>query len=92
MMLGLLLARRDIPVTVLEAHEDFDRDFRGDTLHPSILEILDQIGLAEPLHRLRHKRIYGPTLQAAGPVFLLSISAASKRGFPMSCSSRRQNF
>jgi len=69
MMLAFLLARHGIPVTVLEAHKDFDRDFRGDTLHPSILEILDQIGLSEPLHQLRHNKIYGPTLQAAGTSF-----------------------
>ena len=69
MMLGLLLARNGVDVTVLEAHKDFDREFRGDTIHPSILEILDQIGLAEPLHQLPHNKIYGPTLQAAGGSF-----------------------
>jgi 2-polyprenyl-6-methoxyphenol hydroxylase-like FAD-dependent oxidoreductase len=69
MMLSLLLARRGVPVTLLEAHKDFDRDFRGDTVHPSTLEILDQIGLAEPLHQLRHNKIYGPTLQFAGGSF-----------------------
>ena len=62
-MLGLLLARRGIPVTLLEMHKDFDRECRGDTIHPSTLEILDQIGLAEPLHRLRHSKASGPTLQ-----------------------------
>jgi len=69
MMLALLLARRGVHVTLLEAHKDFDRAFRGDTLHPSILEILDQIGLAEPLHHIRHNKIYGPTLQVAGTSF-----------------------
>jgi 2-polyprenyl-6-methoxyphenol hydroxylase-like FAD-dependent oxidoreductase len=69
MMLALLLARRGVPVTLLEAHKDFDREFRGDTIHPSILEILDQIGLAEPLHQLSHNKVYGPTLQAAGGNF-----------------------
>lgn len=69
MMLALLLARCGIEVTLLEAHKDFDRDFRGDTLHPSILEILDQIGLAEPLHQLKHNKIYGPTLQLANSSF-----------------------
>ena len=68
-MLALLLARRGIDVTLLEAHKDFDREFRGDTIHPSILEILDQIGLAEPLHQLRHNKIYGPTFQVAGGSF-----------------------
>jgi len=69
MMLALLLARRGIDVTVLEAHKDFDREFRGDTIHPSILEILDQIGLAEPLLKLRHNKIYGPTFQSSGGAF-----------------------
>src|SRR5262245_26802756 len=67
-VLALLLARRGVDVTLLEAHQDFDRDFRGDTVHPSVLEILDQIGLAEPLHHLRHSKIYGPTIQTSeGP-------------------------
>src|SRR5215471_11865525 len=69
MMLGLLLARKGVPVTVLEAHKDFDRDFRGDTIHPSVLEILDQIGLAESLHKLRHVKVFGPTLRAANTNF-----------------------
>lgn len=69
MMLALLLARRGIDVTLLEAHKDFDREFRGDTLHPSILEILDQIGLAEPVHQLPHNKIYGPTFQTSGMAF-----------------------
>ena len=50
-MLALLLARRGVPVTLLEMHHDFDRAFRGDTVHPSTLEILDQIGLAAPCHQ-----------------------------------------
>jgi 2-polyprenyl-6-methoxyphenol hydroxylase-like FAD-dependent oxidoreductase len=69
MMLALLLARQRVPVTLLEQHKDFDRDFRGDTIHPSIMEILDQIGLAEPLHLLRHAKIYGPTLRVANTSF-----------------------
>src|SRR5215468_9719049 len=67
-MLALLLARRGVPVTLLEMHKDFDRDFRGDTVHPSILEILDQIGLAEKLLEVPHSKVTGPTLQfASGP-------------------------
>ena len=41
-------------MTLLEAHRDFDRDFRGDTIHPATLEVLDQIGLAQPVHALPH--------------------------------------
>src|SRR5215213_5087597 len=56
-MLALLLARAGVPVTLLEAHKDFDRDFRGDTIHPSVLEVLDQIGLADRLHELPHSKM-----------------------------------
>jgi 2-polyprenyl-6-methoxyphenol hydroxylase-like FAD-dependent oxidoreductase len=46
-MLGLLLARQGVEVTVLEKHADFLRDFRGDTVHPMTLDILDELGLIE---------------------------------------------
>lgn len=47
MVLGLLLARAGVAVTVLEKHGDFLRDFRGDTVHPSTLQLLDELGLGE---------------------------------------------
>ena len=56
-MLSLLLARTGVRVTLLEAHRDFDRDFRGDTIHSSTLEVLNQIGLADELHQLPHSKI-----------------------------------
>ena len=62
-MLALLLTRRGVSVTLLEMHKDFEREFRGDTIHPGILEILDQIGLAAPLHELPHSKSTGPTLK-----------------------------
>src|SRR5689334_8749364 len=71
MMLALLLARRGVPVTLLEAHPTFDRDFRGDTLHPGILEILDEIGLAGRLHELPHVKMYGPGFPTDGGPDLL---------------------
>ncbi len=49
LMLGLLLARAGVAVTVLERHRDFLRDFRGDTVHPSTLTLLDELGLGENL-------------------------------------------
>jgi 2-polyprenyl-6-methoxyphenol hydroxylase-like FAD-dependent oxidoreductase len=61
-MLALLLARRGISTTLLEMHRDFDREFRGDTIHPSTLEILDQIGLTEPLHSMPHSKVSGPVI------------------------------
>ena len=45
MVLGLLLARAGVEVQVLEKHADFLRDFRGDTVHPSTLELIDELGL-----------------------------------------------
>lgn len=58
MVLAYLLARAGVGVTVLEAQGDFARDFRGDTLHPSILEALDAVGLTERLLRRPHARVY----------------------------------
>ena len=62
-VLAYLLARKGIAVTLLELHNDFDRDFRGDTVHPSVLEIMDELGLAEKLHRLRHAKLRRISLQ-----------------------------
>jgi 2-polyprenyl-6-methoxyphenol hydroxylase-like FAD-dependent oxidoreductase len=55
-MLGFLLARAGVEVVVLEKHADFLRDFRGDTVHPSTLEILDELGLADRFLELPHSR------------------------------------
>jgi len=57
MMLGLLLARAGVSVLVLEKHADFLRDFRGDTLHPSTLEIMHELGLLERFLRLPHQKV-----------------------------------
>jgi len=57
MMLGLLLARQGRSVVVLEKHGDFLRDFRGDTVHPSTLRLLDELGLAEEFLRLPHQQV-----------------------------------
>src|SRR5262245_10523969 len=58
-VLALLLACQGIPVMLLEAHADLDRDFRGDTLIPSTLEIMDEIGLADRLLELPHAKHRG---------------------------------
>jgi len=55
MMLGFLLARAGIDVVVLEKHADFLRDFRGDTVHPSTLELIAELGLLEPFLALPHQ-------------------------------------
>ncbi len=57
LVLGLLLARQGIRVTVLEKHADFLRDFRGDTVHPSTLDMLDEIGLGDRMAALPGRRV-----------------------------------
>jgi len=57
MMLGLLLARAGVEVTVLEKHRDFLRDFRGDTVHPSTMELIDELGLMEKFRQIPQGRI-----------------------------------
>ena len=56
-MLGFLLARGGVAVVVLEKHGDFLRDFRGDTIHPSTLEVMDEIGLLDDFLKLPHHKI-----------------------------------
>src|SRR5229473_187952 len=81
-MLSLLLARQGIPVTLLEMHKDFDREFRGDTIHPSTLEILDQLGLADKLHDIPHTKISGPTIKFADGEFRPFDLGRLKTRFP----------
>jgi 2-polyprenyl-6-methoxyphenol hydroxylase-like FAD-dependent oxidoreductase len=66
MMLGYLLARGGVPVTVLEKHADFLRDFRGDTVHPSTLQVLDEIGLLEKFDRLPQRKVRNLSLLIEG--------------------------
>jgi 2-polyprenyl-6-methoxyphenol hydroxylase-like FAD-dependent oxidoreductase len=81
-VLALLLARKGISVTLLEAHPDFDREFRGDTVHPSVMEIMDELGLADRLLELRHSKIRNFTLQTvAGPFTPVDLSRLNTK-FP----------
>jgi 2-polyprenyl-6-methoxyphenol hydroxylase-like FAD-dependent oxidoreductase len=63
-VLALLLARAGVDVTLLEKHGDFLRDFRGDTIHPSTLQVIDELGLAEEFHRLPHRKAYDLSLES----------------------------
>ena len=58
MMLGFLLARAGIDVVVLEKHADFLRDFRGDTIHPSTLEVMHELGLLDEFLKLPHQKAH----------------------------------
>ena len=81
-ILSLLLARQGIPVTLLEAHDDFDRDFRGDTIHPSVLHIMDELGLAERLLQLRHSKLHTATIATPdGPITVADFRRVEKK-FP----------
>jgi 2-polyprenyl-6-methoxyphenol hydroxylase-like FAD-dependent oxidoreductase len=75
-MLALLLARKGVPVILLEEHGDFDRDFRGDTIHPMTLAVLDQIGLARKmLQALPHSEIHSASIETAdGPFTPIDFS------------------
>src|SRR6266550_2995645 len=81
-VLALLLARKGIPVILLEEHMNFDRDFRGDTIHPSIMQIMDQIGLADKLLQLPHTEVYNVPVQTAGGPLTLADFRRLKTRFP----------
>jgi 2-polyprenyl-6-methoxyphenol hydroxylase-like FAD-dependent oxidoreductase len=81
-VLSLLLARKGVEVILLEAHADFDRDFRGDTLHPSGMEAMDALGLADRLLELRHTKIRRAAfVMPSGPVTVADFGRLDTR-FP----------
>ncbi len=80
-MLGYLLARQGVQTTVLEKHADFFRDFRGDTVHPSTLELFYELGLLEDFLKLPHQQ-----LQTIGGIFGdFEFRAADLRRVPTHC-------
>src|SRR2546428_3987200 len=81
MMLGLLLARSGIRVTVLEKHSDFFRDFRGDTIHPSTLEILDELGMLDDFLKLPHQEVR----QLRGQIGDTTLTLADFTHLPVRC-------
>ena len=81
MMLGLLLARAGVETLVLEKHADFLRDFRGDTLHPSTLEVIAELGLLERLLELPHDRVPEIAAQFGDATFAI----ADFRRLPTRC-------
>jgi 2-polyprenyl-6-methoxyphenol hydroxylase-like FAD-dependent oxidoreductase len=81
MMLGFLLARAGVPVTVLEKHPDFLRDFRGDTIHPSTLELMRELGLLDEFLKLPHSRV----ARLSGQVGDTTIALADFSHLPAHC-------
>ena len=72
LMLGYLLARAGVEVTVLEKHDDFLRDFRGDTIHPSTLTVLQDLGLLEAFLKLPHDEVAELTGDVFGEIVTLA--------------------
>lgn len=81
-MLSYLLARQGVPVTLLEAHKDFNREFRGDTVHPSTLEMLDSLGLADRLLEIPHTKMHKVTVQSAQGSFVMADFTPLRSKFP----------
>jgi 2-polyprenyl-6-methoxyphenol hydroxylase-like FAD-dependent oxidoreductase len=81
MMLGYLLARAGIQVVVLEKHGDFLRDFRGDTIHPSTLEIMHELGLVDEFLKLPHEKLHELNAQIGD----MQLTVADFRHLPTHC-------
>lgn len=81
MMLGVLLARAGIDVVVLEKHADFLRDFRGDTIHPSTLEVIHEMGLLDAFLARPHQKIH----QVNGVLDDTEITFADFSHLPVTC-------
>ncbi|HEX3672468.1 MAG TPA: FAD-dependent oxidoreductase [Candidatus Cybelea sp.] len=71
-MLGVLLARAGVDVTVLEKHQDFFRDFRGDTVHPSTLQLLYELGWLDDFLAMPHNEIHNVSASIAGETVQLA--------------------
>jgi len=81
MMLGYLLARGGVDVYVLEKHADFLRDFRGDTIHPSTLEVMHELGILDDFLKLPHQEVH----ELAGQVGNDTVTIADFTHLPTHC-------
>src|SRR3990172_12969085 len=81
MMLGLLLARAGVDAVVLEKHADFLRDFRGDTIHPSTLEVIYELGLLDDFLRRPHQE----ARELHGVVGKVEVTVADFSRLPTRC-------
>src|SRR5947209_15852102 len=81
LMLGFRLARASIKVVVLEKHADFLRDFRGDTIHPSTLEVLFELGMLDSFLKRPHQEVR----QLAGHIGRTTVRIADFTHLPTRC-------
>ncbi len=81
-VLSLMLARNGIQAVLLEEHGDFDRQFRGDTIHPSAMQLMDELGLADRLLQQRHTQLRTIEVEGAGGTFQMANFGRLKTRFP----------
>ncbi|TAF05472.1 MAG: FAD-dependent oxidoreductase [Nostocales cyanobacterium] len=81
-VLSLLLARQGITVTLLEAHKDFDRDFRGDTIHPSVMQIMEELNLRDRILQLPHTKMHSLNVQTPQNTVTLADFSHLKTRYP----------
>lgn len=81
-VLALLLVRQGIPVTLLETHKDFDRDFRGDTIHPSVMQIMEELNLSDRLLQLPHGKMRQIKIQTPNDTVTLADFSHLKTRYP----------
>src|SRR3954466_16063572 len=80
-MAGYLLARAGVDVAVLEKHADFNRDFRGDTIHPSTLELMHELGLLEEFLKLPRQEVH----ELRGRINTQPVAIATFSSLPTRC-------
>jgi len=81
-VLALLLVRQGVSVTLLEVHKDFDRDFRGDTIHPSVMQIMEEMGLSDRLLQLPHSKMERLQVKSSGDFATLADFSHLKTRYP----------
>ncbi|MDB9374952.1 FAD-dependent oxidoreductase [Nodularia sphaerocarpa] len=81
-VLALLLARQGVSVKLLEAHKDFDRDFRGDTIHPSVMEIMEELQLSDRLLQLPHAKMHSLRIRTPEDIITLADFSHLKTCYP----------
>ena len=81
-ILALMLAQRNIPVVLLEAHMDFDREFRGDVIYPSTIMIMDELGLVDQVLQLRHTKRSNVVYQMGDVSMVMADLSTLKTKYP----------
>jgi 2-polyprenyl-6-methoxyphenol hydroxylase-like FAD-dependent oxidoreductase len=81
-VLSLLLARQGISVYLLETHKDFDRNFRGDTIHPATMQIMEELGLSNSLLQLPHTKMHRIQIKTSQETLTFADFSRLKTAYP----------